>query len=90
MTVTRLADFKEFPACDVLGYSLDFTTASPMDIKSVGVLNFLKTRNSRFVIKVLAAVKRGRRIIEYEPDEDTRKLEVGKYLQRISSFASLR
>lgn len=41
MTVTRVADFKEFPACDVLGYSLDFTTASPLDIKSVGVQNCL-------------------------------------------------
>lgn len=55
------SDFKEFPACDVLGYGLDFTTASPTDIKSV-----------------LAAVKKARRIIEYEADEDTRKLEVEK------------
>ncbi|KAI6039601.1 hypothetical protein EDC04DRAFT_1704437 [Pisolithus marmoratus] len=59
MAVIRLSDFTEFPACDVLGYSLDFTTASPTDIKAV-----------------LAAVKRGRRVIQYEADEDTRKLEV--------------
>lgn len=54
-----MSDFKEFPACDVLGYGLDFTTASPTDIKTV-----------------LASVKKARRVIEYEPDEDTRKLEV--------------
>lgn len=41
MAVTRLSDFREFPACDVLGYSLDFTTASPTDIKAVGIQNFL-------------------------------------------------
>ncbi|KAI6038049.1 hypothetical protein EDC04DRAFT_2896912 [Pisolithus marmoratus] len=58
MAVVRLSDFKEFPACDVLGYSLDFTTASPTDIESL-----------------IAAVKRGRRVIQYEVDEDTRKLE---------------
>ncbi|KAI6039715.1 MAC/Perforin domain-containing protein [Pisolithus marmoratus] len=58
-TSSTVSDFTEYPACNVLGYSLDFTTASPMDIKSV-----------------LAAVKRGRRVIQYEADEDTRKLDV--------------
>ncbi|KAI6038043.1 hypothetical protein EDC04DRAFT_2896907 [Pisolithus marmoratus] len=58
MSVVRLSDFKEFPACDVLGYALDFTTASPTDIKSL-----------------IAAVNRKRRVIRYEADEDTRKLE---------------
>ena len=41
MSVIKVSDFKEFPACDVLGYSLDFTTASPLDIKTVGVQNSL-------------------------------------------------
>ena len=32
---TLMTDFKEFPAVHVLGYSLDFTQVSPMDVKSV-------------------------------------------------------
>ena len=41
MAVVDLSDFKEFPATDLLGFGLDFTTLTPMDIQSVGVLDYL-------------------------------------------------
>ncbi|KAF7795731.1 hypothetical protein EIP86_006897 [Pleurotus ostreatoroseus] len=79
MSVLNVRDFKEFPACDVLGYSLDFTTASPLDIKSASIRMFslYNVAQQSGPDQVVEAVKRGRRILEYEPDEDTRKLDVG-------------
>lgn len=46
MSAVKLSEFKEFPACDVLGYSLDFTTSGSTDIKSVGISNGLLVDNA--------------------------------------------
>ncbi|KAG8215626.1 hypothetical protein J3R82DRAFT_7495 [Butyriboletus roseoflavus] len=79
MSVPKVSDFREFPAVDVLGYSLDFTTASLADIKTVGAQSCLvmkihadpgsSSRSSR-------PSREAAELSSTKPDEDTRKLEV--------------
>ena len=68
----------ELPATNWLGYSLDLLTLTPMDIKAVSIdlveIPGVLMRHSQ----VTESVKKGRRIIQYYPDEDTRPVRIGE------------